>query len=158
MVPALLPRSGFPRFFAALLGVVLLSALRLAAYPPAPYYTLYGVVRDQVGVTAQLVWRALALARLGRGGEALDLLALAKPQLPGSPGNRPAYLPDREVWVRAHLTEAIVQPESEEGRARRQAALDAGQKILDALSAEARELRTEGILRRWVAEERVKVS
>jgi hypothetical protein len=51
MVPAPLPRFGFSRFFAALLGVVLLLALRVEAFPPAPYYTLYGVVRDQVGVT-----------------------------------------------------------------------------------------------------------
>ncbi len=65
MVPAPLTRSGFFRFFAALLGVVLLSALRVAAFPPAPYYTLYGVVRDQVGATLNVDGANLILLRDG---------------------------------------------------------------------------------------------
>ena len=35
--------------------MLLAGCLRLAAFPPAPYYVIYGVVRDQVGVTLDVV-------------------------------------------------------------------------------------------------------
>ena len=65
MVPTQLPRSGFVRFFAALLGVVLLSVVRLAAFPPAPHYTIYGVVRDQLGATLSVEGAQIVLLRDG---------------------------------------------------------------------------------------------
>ncbi len=46
--------SSFARAAAALLLVAAglgLAASRVAAFPPAPHYTIYGVVRDQVGAT-----------------------------------------------------------------------------------------------------------
>ncbi len=43
------------------LGVALAS--RLAAFPPAPHYTIYGVVRDQVGATLQVEGAEIVLLR-----------------------------------------------------------------------------------------------
>jgi hypothetical protein len=39
------------RLLNVILGAVFLTALTVHAFPPAPYYTLYGIVRDQVGQT-----------------------------------------------------------------------------------------------------------
>lgn len=41
------------------------GAPRLAAYPPAPYYTIYGLVRDQVGATLNAQGADLILLRDG---------------------------------------------------------------------------------------------
>ena len=38
----------------------------LKAYPPAPYYTLYGVVRDQVGATLRVDGAEIVLLRDGK--------------------------------------------------------------------------------------------
>jgi hypothetical protein len=46
--------------------VLLLGSLPLAAFPPSPYYTLYGVVRNQVGVTLAVENADIILMRDGR--------------------------------------------------------------------------------------------
>lgn len=55
---------------AFLSGVVVLSATflgapRLAAFPPAPFYIVYGTVRDQVGATLRVDGAEIALLRDG---------------------------------------------------------------------------------------------
>jgi hypothetical protein len=39
------------------------------AFPPAPYYTLYGVVRDQVGQTVTLTVGSVALSHVVQSGD-----------------------------------------------------------------------------------------
>ena len=46
-------------FFVALL----IGAASLCAFPPAPHYTLYGVVRDQIGATLQVEGAEIVLLR-----------------------------------------------------------------------------------------------
>lgn len=48
-----------------LVGWVFAGAV-LKAYPPAPYYTLYGVVRDQVGATLRVDGAEIVLLRDGK--------------------------------------------------------------------------------------------
>ena len=45
--------------------MLLAGCLRLAAFPPAPYYVIYGVVRDQVGVTLDVEGADVILLRDG---------------------------------------------------------------------------------------------
>jgi hypothetical protein len=55
-----------PRF-AWKFGLLLLSVFAVSAYafPPSPYYTLYGIVRDQVGATLQVDGAELVVMRDG---------------------------------------------------------------------------------------------
>ncbi len=57
--------------------VAVLTAPPLAAYPPAPYYTLYGVVRDQIGSTLRAEGAKLVLLKdnveIGRAAVFADL-------------------------------------------------------------------------------------
>jgi hypothetical protein len=48
-----------------LLVVAGLGAPRVAAFPPAPFYTLYGMVRDQVGATLRVDGAEIVLLRDG---------------------------------------------------------------------------------------------
>jgi hypothetical protein len=61
------PRPGAARSgLAALLALALpftLAAPRAAAFPPAPFYTLYGIVRDQVGATLEAEGAEIVLIR-----------------------------------------------------------------------------------------------
>ena len=63
----------------ALLAVAVLAfaAPRLAAYPPAPYYTIYGLVRDQVGATLRVDGAKILLLKdnveIGRAAVFADL-------------------------------------------------------------------------------------
>ncbi len=59
------PMPTLQRLFApALLGCAfLLGALSAAAFPPAPHYTIYGMVRDQVGTALQVVGAEIVLLR-----------------------------------------------------------------------------------------------
>jgi hypothetical protein len=50
---------------ALILFVCACCSLRLSAYPPAPYYTIFGVVRDQVGATLNVDGAELKLLRDG---------------------------------------------------------------------------------------------
>lgn len=52
---------------ACILAASLIAALGLRAFPPAPYYTLYGMVRDQVGQT--LTAEGVVLIQLKDGVE-----------------------------------------------------------------------------------------
>jgi len=49
----------------ALLALFIFATPRAAAFPPAPFYTLYGVVRDQVGATLTAQGADLILLRDG---------------------------------------------------------------------------------------------
>ncbi len=58
--------SRFSRFYCAAVAFVAFvgaGAPRSAAFPPAPYYTLFGVVRDQVGTTLQVEGAEIVLLR-----------------------------------------------------------------------------------------------
>ncbi len=59
------PRSVFGGLFsaAALAIVVFTGATRLHAYPPSPYYTIQGIVRDQVGNTLDVDGAEIVLLR-----------------------------------------------------------------------------------------------
>jgi hypothetical protein len=62
------PRFAHAAVFAvvrrSLLGLVLLlGSIRVAAFPPAPYYTLYGVVRDHVGTALEVEGAQIVLLR-----------------------------------------------------------------------------------------------
>ncbi len=53
-------------FSAVLLGLAVAGgAPRLAAFPPAPYYTIYGLVRDQVGATLRVDGAVISLLSNG---------------------------------------------------------------------------------------------
>ena len=62
-----------------LLLAAVVAGPRLAAYPPAPYYTLYGMVRDQVGATLRVEGAEIVLLRdnleIGRAPVFADLRA-----------------------------------------------------------------------------------
>jgi len=49
----------------AVLSATFVGAPRLAAFPPAPFYILYGTVRDQVGATLRVDGAEIALLRDG---------------------------------------------------------------------------------------------
>jgi len=53
-----------------MIACLVAGALRTAAYPPAPFYSIYGVVRDQVGTTLQVEGAEIILlsggAEIGR--------------------------------------------------------------------------------------------
>jgi len=49
--------------FIAFAGLIAASPIRLPAFPPAPYYTIYGVVRDQVGATLRVEGAQILLLR-----------------------------------------------------------------------------------------------
>ncbi len=62
--------SGFSRkpqplrlCFALLLILGATLAARLGAFPPAPHYTIFGVVRDQIGSTLQVEGAQIILLR-----------------------------------------------------------------------------------------------
>ena len=55
----------FPRWLRWWLAVAFASAL-VRAFPPAPYYTLFGLVRDQVGATLKVDGAELILLRDGK--------------------------------------------------------------------------------------------
>jgi len=48
-----------------LAGAFVLGAPTVAAFPPAPHYTIYGLVRDQVGTALQVVAAEIVLLRDG---------------------------------------------------------------------------------------------
>jgi tetratricopeptide (TPR) repeat protein len=104
----------------------------------------------------QQIWLALALARQNRSSEALTVLTptlttLRRQWDAGSPRAE-----QRELLARVFFVEAVAQPATPEGRARRQAALAEAQKILDAMTEEARQLYYPRVLRKWIAEERAR--
>jgi len=69
--------DGHRRFGCWLALAIVCLAPRLAAYPPAPYYTLFGVVRDQVGATLHAEGAKLILLKdnveIGRAAVFADL-------------------------------------------------------------------------------------
>lgn len=52
-------------FLGSVLLLVMAEGTRLAAFPPAPYYTLYGMVRDQVGQTVTAEGAVIVLLKGG---------------------------------------------------------------------------------------------
>ncbi len=88
----------------------------------------------------QRIWLAMAMARQERSAEALTVLGPAVANLKPRHENRTALLEQRQVFAHALVVEAIAQPATDEGRARRAAALAEAQSILDAMTAEARQL------------------
>jgi serine/threonine protein kinase len=105
---------------------------------------------------AQRIWLALALARQNRSSEALTLLTPTLTTLRRQWDAGSSRAEQRELLARVLFVEAVAQPTTPEGRARRQAALAEAQKILDAMTDEARQLYTPRVLLKWIAEERAK--
>jgi hypothetical protein len=104
----------------------------------------------------QRTWLAMAIARQGRSAEALEVLAQATRFLKPRHENRTASLDQRQLLAHAFVVEAIAQPATDAGRARRHAALAEAQAILDALTDEARQLYNARVVRQWIAEERLR--
>jgi serine/threonine protein kinase len=100
------------------------------------------------------VWLAFALARQGRATEALEVLAPALRELRRKEENHTANFAQRELLARALVVEALAQPSTDAGRAQRAVALTEAQKILDAMSDEARQLYPERVLQGWIAQAR----
>ena len=100
----------------------------------------------------QRTWLAMALARQGRSAEALMVLAPTVDDLKPRHENLTASLDQRQLFGHALIIMAMVQPDSEAGRARRAEALAGVRGILDAMTAEARQLYASRQLTRWLAE------
>ncbi len=62
-MPHLRPARRFLAFFALLAAVATGVLPSLRAFPPAPFYTIYGIVRDQVGATLTAQGADLVLLR-----------------------------------------------------------------------------------------------
>lgn len=104
--------------------------------------------------SAQRIWLALAMARQGRGDAALETLA---PLLTTQGQQRASGLSraeQRELLARVLFVEAVAQPATPEGSLRRKTAMAEAQKILDAMTEEARQLYNARIIQRWITEER----
>jgi serine/threonine protein kinase len=104
--------------------------------------------------TTHQIWLALAMARQDHGIEALETLAETTSHLRRKHESGSATHDQRELLARAMFVEAIAQPPTEGGRARRQTAIAEAQKILDAMTAESRQLYNQRVLLKWIAEER----
>jgi tetratricopeptide (TPR) repeat protein len=97
---------------------------------------------------------AHAIVALGRGSEALELLG---PVLDGYRDEQKAGASGTSFQrdlAYAYFVEAIAQPESAAGHARRKAALAAAQREFDALSNEVRQLSDFRVLGGWISAER----
>lgn len=64
-VPNFLPDRKYPSLFRIFCMLFGLLGMSLQAFPPAPYYTLYGTVRDQVGHTLTAEGAVLILLKDG---------------------------------------------------------------------------------------------
>lgn len=106
----------------------------------------------------QRIWLALALARQQRGEEALKVLAPAAAALkrPRDGEADPADLRDQLGQARVWVVEALAQPDTESGRARRRIALAEAAKYFAGLTDEARQLHYPRTFLRWIAEESAK--
>jgi tetratricopeptide (TPR) repeat protein len=104
--------------------------------------------------TVQRTWLALALKRQKREEEARRALAPALRSLRGEEQTRTIRAPNRELLARAVLLEAVLQPDTEAGRARRLALQEETGRRLDAMTAETRELYAQRVLMRLRATEK----
>lgn len=79
------------------------------------------------------VWHAMALAKLGRGAEALQILDLAVRFRRDSFARLPNQRAVREHLARVLYVQAIAQPDDGAGRANRMAALQEAKKLIDGI-------------------------
>lgn len=102
------------------------------------------------------VWHSMALAKLGRGAEALHVLDLAvkfrRDSFARLPGNRTA----REHLARVLYVQAIAQPDDDAGRANRAAALQEAKKLIDGIPPGDRDAYVIRMTSKWIDEELAK--
>jgi tetratricopeptide (TPR) repeat protein len=157
---ALLTRDNLTRFT---LTTSALAAIRLGRYPEAE-----AASRERLAVPPNLiadadpqdeqsratVVLAHAVARQGRGAEALELL---KPVLDGYRAEQKAGAGGTSFQrdlAYAYFVEAVAQPAGAAGRARRNASLASAQREFNALSVEARQMSDVRDLGAWISQER----
>jgi serine/threonine protein kinase len=101
-------------------------------------------------------WHALAVARLGRGQEALDLISRVQQDARKKLDDGTALVADRRDYAFGLLIEAIARADDPAGRDRRAAALAEAERVIGSLSDEAKGLNQSRTLISWIAEERAK--
>jgi hypothetical protein len=101
-------------------------------------------------------WLGLSLAKQGRGEEAIAVLTTVQNALRPKVRRGTGSLAERQDFALCLLVEAMAQPATEAGRARRHAALAEAQKIVDALPEGSRQLYQPRLLITWLAEERAR--
>ncbi len=110
-------------------------------------------VASATRLASQARWLGMALARQGRGPEALAVLNKPQADLGRRMQLRIATMAERQDFALGLLVEAIAQPATDAGRARRHAALAEAQKIVNDLSEASRQLYQPRLLVSWLAEE-----
>lgn len=103
------------------------------------------------------VWHAVALAKLGRGAEALKVLDLALKFRRDSFARLPGQRIVREHLARVLYVQAIAQPDDDAGRANRMAALQEAKKLIDGIPPGDRDLYVIQTTSKWIDEELAKL-
>jgi hypothetical protein len=102
------------------------------------------------------VWHAMALAKLGRGAEALQILDLAVKFRRDSFARLPSSPNAREHLARVLYVQAIAQPDDDAGRANRMAALQEAKKLIDGIPPDSRDAYVIRTTSKWIDEELAK--